>query len=304
MSPDTDYFNADLSYFMGLLVARGSLSEISGANQITIEFPYVSLQVQGTTTVVDQETAIRLGLNDIRERLLELLDTDIKIVRHDNGIDLVIRFLRNNMVWRTISSITEGITSYPGIKVPSILFSKDVSKEVKREFVRGYADVAGNIRHANRYVDGRHRVRLDILNSKNSWELPIQLCTLLQEHLEVPVQALTWGHPNLGRGFREHQLNVFAKPFENIGFTFEHKQKILQEFIEADRQLLPNSKYTYCYGSRSGKRKKPKHADENSDKLDDRLMGKHFNHYWQICNKLGCKRKKPLKGQLKLKPLG
>ena len=48
--------------------------------------------------------------------------------------------------------------------------------------------------------------------------MPVQLCTVLEEHLAVPVQLITWGHPNMGRDFREHQLNIFAVPFGEIGF--------------------------------------------------------------------------------------
>jgi len=39
-----------------------------------------------------------LGLSEIRERLLDLLDTDIKVLRREGGVDFVIRFIRNNMI--------------------------------------------------------------------------------------------------------------------------------------------------------------------------------------------------------------
>lgn len=64
----------------------------------------------------------------------------------------------------------------------------DTPVKYVREYLRGFADVAGNVRPANRYVDGKNRVRLDILNYPTNWRLPVQLCHLLQERLEVPVQ--------------------------------------------------------------------------------------------------------------------
>lgn len=120
--------------------------------------------------------------------------------------------------------------------------------------------------------------------------MPVQLCTLLEEHLNIPVQLITWGHPNLGRDFREHQINILAVPFGNIGFTLPHKQTILEEFIEQDKQTHPRKTYNPCLGRKQFKKRKQKDSRENSEKLDERLNGKHFNAYWQICKKLGCPR--------------
>lgn len=199
--------------------------------------------------------------------------------------------MRNSMIWRNLLLLTEGNTGFPYFNIPPIFFDPDLPRDWRQEFVRGYADVAGNIRHANRYRDGRHRVRLDILNYPTNWKIPVQLCTLLQEHLEIPVQLITWGHPNLGRDFREHQLNIFAKPFLPIGFSFEHKQKILEEFVQWDDEHFPTSEYRCCPGFRRSRQKKPSDARENdSTHLDTSLVGVHFDSYWQICKQLGCNR--------------
>lgn len=286
-----DYIDGDVAYFLGLIIGRGTISDSQGIRQLTIEFSYSSLRVQGISSDFDQETAIRLGLSEIRERLLDLLDTDIKVIRREGGVDFVIRFIRNNMIWRNITLITNGATGYPYFNIPAIFFDKELPSEWKREFLRGYADVAGNVRHANRYVDGRHRVRLDVLNYPSNWRVPIQLCSLLQEHLNTPVQLITWGHPNLGRDFREHQLNIFANPFLKIGFSFEHKQKILEEFADWDIQQIKNTDYYPCPGIRSIRKEKPfDHDEHNKEKLDSVLIGNHYDAYWQICKALGCSR--------------
>ena len=291
ISPLDDYIDGDVAYLLGLIVGRGAITESGGARQLMIEFPYTSLQAQGITSTFDQETSIRLGLDDIRERLLDLLDTDIRIVRKDGGVDFIARFQRPSMVWRNILYITEGATSYPYFRVPQVLYNPDLPGEWRREFVRGYADVAGNIRKANRYIDGRYRVRLDILNYPTNWEVPVQLCLLLQEHLDVPVQLITYGHPNLGRHFREHQLNIFAEQFLKVGFSFEHKQKILEELAEANRIESPQGGYESCPGMKRLRGTKPSDPDEkNAEKLDPRLVGRHFDAYWQICKALGCPR--------------
>lgn len=286
-----DYIDADVAYLLGLITARGRISESGGIRQIVIEFPYQSLQVEGTSTTFDADTSIRLGLQQIQDRLLELTGTDITVIRKENSITLRLRFLRNTMVWRNILMHTQERTGYEHFLVPQIFFSADVPVDWKREYIKGFADVAGNIRHANRYVNGAHRVRLDVLNYQTNWEMPVQLCTVLEEHLAVPVQLITWGRPNMGRDFREHQINIFAVPFGKVGFSLPHKQTILEEFIEHDEKHYPTLGYNPCLGKKKIRNRKKKDKRESDEKLDARLKGKHFNAYWQICKKLGCPRK-------------
>ncbi|MDE0634427.1 MAG: hypothetical protein OXI43_01055 [Candidatus Poribacteria bacterium] len=285
-----DYIDADVAYLLGLITARGKISESGSVKQIIIEFPYQSLKVDGVSGTFDTNTSIRLGLQQIQERILELTGADVSIASGENSVTLVLRFLRNTMVWRNILMHTQEQTGYEYFRVPEIFFSSAVPNDWKREYLRGFADVAGNVRRANRYIDDTNRVRLDVLNYPTNWNMPVQLCTLLEEHLTIPVQLITWGHPNLGRDFREHQINIFAVPFENIGFSLPHKQAILEEFIKQDRGNYPQKTYKPCPGRRKLRKRKPKDKREISEKLDERLNGKHFNAYWQICKKLGCPR--------------
>jgi len=285
-----DYIDGDVAYLIGLIIGRGTIINSENQRQLIIEFPFSSLQAQGIDSTFDQDIYIKLGLVDIRERLIDLLDTDIKIVEKTSGFDFVARFQRPSMIWRNILLILDNATSYPYFRIPPILFEADLPVEWKREFLRGFADVAGNIRKSNNYY-GQHRVRLDVLNYPTNWEMPVQLCLLLQEHLEVPVQLITWGHPNLGRDFREHQLNMFAEPFLKIGFTFKHKQTILEELANYNVQHYPSANYQPCPGMRRLRGKKPSDPDENNaEKLDPRLVGNHYDAYWQICKALGCPR--------------
>lgn len=287
---DIDYIDADVAYLLGLITARGRISESGGVRQILIEFPYRSLAVDGVSGTYDTNTSIRLGLQQIQERVSELTGADVSITSEDNSETLVLRFLRNTMVWRNILMHTRQYTGYEYFQVPEIFFSAAVPKDWKREYIRGFADVAGNIRRSNRYSDSSNRVRLDVLNYPTNWDMPIQLCTLLEEHLTIPVQLITWGHPNMGRGFREHQINIFAVPFGNIGFSLPHKQDILKEFVEHDKERFPNKAYKPCVGRKKIRKRKSRDDRESDEKLDGRLKGKHFNAYWQICKKLGCPR--------------
>jgi hypothetical protein len=42
-----DYLDADVSYLLGLLVARGTISNNQGIRQLSIEFPFSSLKAKG-----------------------------------------------------------------------------------------------------------------------------------------------------------------------------------------------------------------------------------------------------------------
>ena len=194
-----DYIDADVAYLLGLITGRGRISESGGVRQITIEFPYRDLQVEGSSGSYDADISIRLGLQEIQERLLELTGADITITPKENSVALILRFIRNTMVWRNILMHIEERTGYEHFLVPPIFFSPDVPKDWKREYIRGFSDVAGNIRHANRYVDGTNRVRLDVLNYQTNWEMPVQLCTILEEHLAIPVQLINCGAPKQPR---------------------------------------------------------------------------------------------------------
>ncbi|PJF40175.1 MAG: hypothetical protein D6737_13095 [Chloroflexi bacterium] len=285
------YLDLDFAYFLGMVIARGTISESGGLRQVTINFPHSTLEAQGVEAHFDQETSIKLGLTTIRERLVDLLDTDIGIVSSEGSIDLVIRFLHNAFSWRVLLAYTDGKTSFRSFQIPDAFLDSETPSEIKLEFVRGFADVAGNVRLANRYVDKRNRVRLDVLNYTQNWGLPVQLCLLLQDELDIPVQLITWGHPNMNRGFREHQINIFAIPFLKIGFRFQHKQLVLEELAHIDEtDAAKSDNYVGCPGRRRLSKAKEPDEREHNDKLPFELRGQHFDAYWQICKALGCPR--------------
>lgn len=289
-----DYLDADVAYLLGLITARGQIIEQPGDYRIIIQFPSSAIAVQGVQVSFDQSTEIKLGLLEISNRLRHLLETDIDLPASSEIEDhtLVVSFRKRNMIWRNLRLILGEASYFGSFQVPDVISSSSTPVEYVREFLRGFADVAGNVRFSNRYVDGRNRVRLDVLNYVGNWQLPVQLCSLLQDRLEIPVQLITWGHPNMGRDFREHQLNVFAVPFLKIGFTFRHKQKVLEELASLDERNFPQASYSPCPGERRlGRPKPPDEREGDSQRLPTELVGKHFDAYWQICRALGCPRR-------------
>ena len=185
------------------------------------------------------------------------------------------------------------------MEVPEIIYHAE--EEVKKEFLRGIADVTGSIGTGGRDQAGRHRVYISILNE--NWILPIQICKILQNKpLNIPVNTIDWGHPNTRNGnlkdydkgreqawAREHQLKVYAEYFEPIGFRIIHKNGILKELAEYNRENFANRESKLCIPPKKRQRQKCSHPEENSERLPDLLRGKHCDSYWQVCLELGCR---------------
>ncbi|MBI4180889.1 MAG: hypothetical protein HY528_03060 [Chloroflexi bacterium] len=297
-----DYLDGDVAYLLGLLVARGELQSSENAYRMIIHFPKGSLLAKGIKVQFDTDKEIRLGMEKIRERLIELLGADITTVDTSDSIDLIAKMTRKTMSWRNINMLLGGATSFPYFDIPEVFFDTDTPIEYKREFVRGYADVGGNIRPANVDWAGRHRVRLDILNHPTNWKVGMRLCLLIQNHLSVPVPVITWGHPNMNRGWREHQLNIYAEEFTSIGFYFDFKQAALEELADFNNKHF-TTKIKGCPGARKiGARKKKDKEEKNGERLPPELVGRHFNAYWQVCRALGCTRRPKPDEQIELIP--
>ncbi len=289
-----NYLDPDVAYLLGLVAIRGTLYETQGDKRIIIDFPFKSLIVEGVSTHADQGEQLDLAVNHLRRRLDELLEADLTVDRSPSAVSFKVRFLRNSMAWRNIRYLMGGKKAYTDFEVPRAI-RESADQTIKIEFMRGVADAGGFIRNSNRYLNGKRRVYIEV-NNRN-WILPIQLCSLLQRDLDVPVQIIQWGHPNVrqpnvqggGAWAKEHQIKIFAEPFAKIGFYVRYKQKILEEFVAVDRQMTagippkcnPNPELRQL-------RRKPKHHAERSKVLPLPLRGKHFDAYWQICVAVGC----------------
>jgi len=292
-----DYLDPDVAYFLGLITARGQISEVGGVKRIVIEFPFRNLEVEGVKKRICQRDQILLSLRKVISRVNELADVNTREEEREHAIYLILETMKNSLFWRNINMLMNYKTSYYEFEIPQQIFEAD--EATKKEFLRGFADVAGSARFSNRNRWGRCRIYLDVLNA--NWHLPVQICHLLQDHLKIPVDTIAWGHPNIrdpnlreykkGRKdawAREHQIKVFAEHFEKIGFYMSHKQEILKELANYNRKK-GFKRIAFCNPPKRLTRKtKPKHPSEKSRKLPPELRGKHYNSYWQICADLGC----------------
>ncbi|MBI3872712.1 MAG: hypothetical protein HY304_06525 [candidate division Zixibacteria bacterium] len=294
-----NYLDPDVGYLLGLIVARGQISSGTGSPIISIDFPHRSLEAKGIKKTFDQEHYVEHNLLLIKERISATLGHIVEHKMQSGRGTIIIRFPGRPMTFRNIEFLLgEGFTPKKG-RIPRAVF--DAPAEIQRQFMRGFADCAGFVRPSNAYMGRWHRVYFQIAN--DNWILPIEVCALLQTKLKVPVQSIQWGHPNIRTPHdpttrswsKEHQLRVFAHDFLSVGFYVTYKDEILRELADANKGCKPTP---FCNPNRSIRRisKKPKHLEENSERLPSSLR-RHFDAYWQICLKLGCSQCRKVSGQ-------
>lgn len=284
-----DYLDEDVAYLVGMIVGRGVITEKEGRWIIEIEFPFVNPELEGYDQFSGFTTSV---FTHTFPRLKSLLGeaVDVSVVP-EKRVHFTINLPERHIAVRNIKQILEGRFDYSKFSVPSVI--RNATNSIAREFMRGFADVAGNIRRSNRDQSGFHRVFLDVLGS--NWELPVQICALLQNKLEVPVHHILWGHPNLrdpqakkqSPAWREHQIRIYAHDFLEVGFYINHKQAVLEELAKENLSHKGQRRSNFCNGYRRF-RPKAVHPAENDKRLPDFLRGKHFDAYWQICAECGC----------------
>jgi len=293
------FLDPDMAYLLGLIAGRGTIREASGLRQLVIEYPFRNLEAKGINTSFDTKDKILLSLDDTINRLGELIEATPKKAVSENSINIIIESTKNSLLWRNIDKLFKGETSFREMEVPEIIYNAE--EEIKKEFLRGVVDVTGSIGTGGRDQAGRHRVYISILNE--NWILPIQICKVLQdEPLSIPVNTIDWGHPNTRNGnlkdydkgreqawAREHQLKICAEYFEPVGFRIIHKDEILKELAQYNREHFSTRKAKPCIPPKKRQRHKSAHPEESSEKLPEELRGKHCNSYWQVCLELGCR---------------
>ncbi len=284
-----DYLDGDVAYLIGMIIGRGTIVEKEDRWVVKIEFPFVNPELEdynqfsGFVTSVFTHTFPRL-----KSLLGEAVDVSVLPERR---VQFTISLPASHIAVRNLKQILEGRFDYSQFSVPSVIWN--APNDIVCEFVRGFADVAGNIRRSNRDRSGLHRVYLDVLGS--NWTLPVQICDLLQHKLQVPIHHILWGHPNLRDpkakdqtfAWREHQIRIYAHDFLRVGFYIDHKQSVLKVLADENLQREGERRSDFCSGYRRF-RSKTNHPAENDKKLPDYLRGKHFDAYWQICAECGC----------------
>lgn len=292
----SNFLTPDISYLLGLITGRGEIQYNQDVKKIIIDFEYKTLKSTAINKTFDQKLHIQTSLDKVVVRLQNMGINVGKDVA-DKKISLVLKWDREDIAWLFIKFLINGTRfSYHDFQVPEAIFE---STEInKKEFLRGVSDVTAYVRASNYYgfsKDQPKRYRVYIEITHKNWHLPPQLCRLIQS-LEIPVQNINYGHPNLRdpnnkKGNRswakEHQMKIFADDFQKIGFYISHKEEALLELAESNQDNF-DTPIALCDGTTKRNKTKPSHPDENDDNLPSEIKGKHFNAFKEICNCLNC----------------
>jgi len=295
-----DYLDNDVAYLAGMILMRGAFHIENDIRRLIIEFPYRSLELKtlpNSKFKGDRETAIRLSLDQARNRIQELLGVDVKIERPKHQVSLIAIFVKNSMSWRNLMVLFGNKRNYQEFSVPEQIY--EAPEDIQKDFVRGIADSSSSPSPSDVSQNGIHRVVIEFPHK--NWMLPIQVCGLLQKNLGVKVSHILWGHPNVRtpnepaskKWTKEHRMRIIAKDFVPIGYNFEYKRNIFEEMVEWNEKHRLVGETRVCNPKIKKPRKKhPRHKEERSQELPKEIR-KHFDAYFQICRALGCEQGEP-----------
>lgn len=282
----SEFLTQDISYLLGLITGHGEIQYNDDVKKIIIDFEFKTLKSKAITKVFDQRLHIQTSLDPVVYRLQQMGINVQKIT--GNKISLVLTWIKEDIAWLFIKFLINGTRfSYHNFLIPEPVF--ETTDTNKKEFLRGIADVTGFVRKSNVDRAGKHRVYIEISNK--NWFLPPQICQLTQS-LNVAIQYIGYGHPNIRGGTRtswakEHQIKIYAEDFENIGFYISHKNEALAELVEYNKENFTRSQ-ALCTGAPGREKIKARHPHETHEKLPTKINGQHFNGFKEICKCLGC----------------
>lgn len=283
----SNFLTPDISYLLGLITGRGEIQYTNEVKKIVIDFEYKTLKSKAIIKVFDQKLHIQTSLDPVVLRLQNIGINTQKVITETN-LSLVLRWQQKDIAWFFIKYLINGTRfSYHDFLIPeSVSESTDANK---KEFLRGLSDVTAYVRNSNRDQVGRHRVYIEISNK--NWFLPPQICQLSQS-LNVPIQYIGYGHPNIRGGSgtswaKEHQIKIYAEDFEKIGFYISHKNEALKELADYNKANFDRLQ-PLCNGKVGRKVTKETHQHEAHEKLPSEINGQHFDSFKEICKCLGC----------------
>ncbi len=197
VSSANGYLDADVAYLLGLITARGQFYVEGDIRRLVIDFPYrlfIAKPPENSKLQYDIPTQMRLCLDDVRNRVNELLEVNVNIVPSTYKTQLVAVFTKNTMSWRNLTLLFDQRRSYLEFGLPTALFN--VPRDIQLEFVRGLADASVTPSRSDYEQFGREGPKLQrivLQVNQANWHLPIQVCRLLQVNLKIPVQHILGG---------------------------------------------------------------------------------------------------------------
>jgi len=115
---------------------------------------------------------------------------------------------------------------YRHARIPKSVFGSSV--EALQEFVRGLADTIATV---DLWL-GLPRIQFSVINE--NWQLPVDICAILQTKLKIPVFYIEWAGSYMGRGGRDHLVKTWVINFDKEHFPpplYYNKRK-QEEFLD------------------------------------------------------------------------
>lgn len=290
MDKVTDF---DLAYFLGLCVIRGEIKR----ENLSISFKYRSSKIRLPPRCdADLASKIReyiIDMTDLKIKLEHFLQVTVSMSRSSNEFSLSIPLLDGSLSQKLIISILKTHNfSFKTAKIPEAI--KSSSPDIKRHFLMGIADACSCPTYADRNQTNKCRICIDV--SFENWELPIQICKMLQEDLNIKVDNILWGHPNLRTPKnpnsqawkKEHRIRIFAEEFSSVGFRFDFKRDILKTFLSWNKERGVSSiKFCWVDKANQTKNPKPSHPSESDTSIPEPAR-QHIDSFRDICQAMGC----------------
>ena len=129
-----NYLDNDVAYLLGMILMRGTFHVEGDIRRLIIQFPYKLSELKSIkeNKIENRETLLRLSLDDIRNRLQELLEVDLQTKRHKHEVQFVAVFTRNTMSWRNLRNLLKGKNNYLEFEIPDVILEspQDIKKDL------------------------------------------------------------------------------------------------------------------------------------------------------------------------------
>jgi hypothetical protein len=290
---DDDYIDEDVAYILGMILMRGTFVDKGIGGTLTIRFPHRLESVSpapGYELDINRATALELALRKLQDQMQDVLGVRVTVSTPQGQAHVRADFPSNTIAWRDLRMLCGNQLSYEQFILPEVIFQ--APRDIQLALLRGIADCSSDPSAKDNAWGVSHRIVLQFQHV--NWKLPIQVCALMQTQLDIKVQHILWGHPNVrdpagGHAWaKEHRMRVFAEEFRPIGFGFEYKQKVFETLADWNEKN-PGPRRIACNPKvKKTQKRKPKHPDEKLETLPPELR-RHFNSACAVCKALGCK---------------
>lgn len=313
------------AYFLGLIYSKGDIIEIGNKIKFKINIKFrrpddEALRIDNVYTVLNNH-------DDGREKLGSRFSNDFFLIKKmlKDEFNLNFDLILNNATgsdWdmKIISLISDEIKNddekFTKLFCTDILDSTclkrfpfdlniETSKPVSLSFVQGVCDACSLVpNEASSQNGGDGDARIQLEPSQERWELCIGLCKIFQLGLNIRVNNINWGHPQIRTKWRgqNHQFRVKLSdiPTDIELYRLEYKREEYHNLYER-RGIVYSSQRELCPLKKKGihrnmniELERSYDLDLNSDLLHEKLRGISVDVSGKksllVCYLLGCER--------------